>query len=492
FDVILSPGDVFIFRVADVDGDGYWEIDQSLDPNNFKYTGLYNSIAYTGITGCGPDTDKGIQNSDTGLPGVATDACIDQHDILIPDATAYSALTQDLIEHARGFGHIEIFAEGILEGMTHEKMDRLINPQFAGQRAHEGQREILNQLGTSLWSWVDAATNYNGMRTATDAGNILSGTAFITTNNGLGIAINAEAFMDFRTNKNQHRIDNYPGDPAVIIHDENPLGAVGGVSPLGDYLYGFMPTTIENRWDESASSANTTWGPTIADGDDYNMAGRTECTTLSPPSDDLDAWDTAWSGPGFSSANSICEINEAIRAGGQSYSNFYFANAAIEQDQTTYSKLSSYYFLVFPTKYLVGESTSYYAQLEFESYIDVMVASLLSKSKIINHEIWNHEEIAGIPIAICIESPCIREYPLFIVKHGVSIFNIDQIKSFNDNSSPFTKGRIVLSCNVDNCNIPITHRGLNTYPFLGYTVELDQNGYLENWRSMSRLPVDRE
>ncbi|MCP4699947.1 MAG: hypothetical protein GY862_24315, partial [Gammaproteobacteria bacterium] len=40
FDVILSPFDVFVFRLADLDGDGQWEIDQSIDPDNFAYTSL--------------------------------------------------------------------------------------------------------------------------------------------------------------------------------------------------------------------------------------------------------------------------------------------------------------------------------------------------------------------------------------------------------------------------------------------------------------------
>ncbi|MCP4695458.1 MAG: hypothetical protein GY862_01215, partial [Gammaproteobacteria bacterium] len=43
FDVILAPFDIFVFRLADLDGDGQWEIDQSIDPDNFAYTSLTGS-----------------------------------------------------------------------------------------------------------------------------------------------------------------------------------------------------------------------------------------------------------------------------------------------------------------------------------------------------------------------------------------------------------------------------------------------------------------
>jgi hypothetical protein len=75
FDVILSPGDVMVFRLADLDGDGQWEIDQSLDPLNFKYTGMY---AYNDM----PFTCK-----DSG--GSPIDGCMEMSTTLIPNRMAH-------------------------------------------------------------------------------------------------------------------------------------------------------------------------------------------------------------------------------------------------------------------------------------------------------------------------------------------------------------------------------------------------------------------
>jgi hypothetical protein len=482
FDVIFSPGDVLVFRVADVDGDGYWEIDQSLDPHNFAYAGIGGS--------CGPDTDKGPDNSDSQLPGSATEMCMNQSDLLIPNASGN--LDEGLLDHARNMGYLEVFAEGVFDGMTHEIMADLTNPENAGTLAAQGQREVGNQLGTSLWSWTDAENGFATSRRASDVGNWLSGTAFITVaGSGMGVAYNAEALQNFRTSHHQHRIDNYPHDSAVIIHDENSIGQVGGPSPFGDYLYGFGAD--EDRRDEESISFGNTWGPTIADGDDYNAPNDCSFSSLNP---DIDNWDNEWSDvnhPPF--ANSICEVNTAIHAGGQFYTSFYFAG-----EQYNNATLSSFYFAVFPTKLFVGENDALYGQTTRFGYLEKAVNKLLIEGKPTYNEIWDHEENPGenVPPSTpdCTVSPCIADAPppakRMTLAQCVSVYTIDFIKEFNDGSADFTKGKVIIGCDETfgsacvSTNNPFGSAALfPTWPFLGYTFEMDGSG-VGQWRNMQR------
>ncbi|MEN8216245.1 MAG: hypothetical protein ABFS56_07680 [Pseudomonadota bacterium] len=482
FDVIFSPGDVLVFRVADVDGDGYWEIDQSLDPHNFAYTGIGGS--------CGPDTDKGPDNSASELPGSATEMCMNQSDLLIPNAT--DNLDNGLLDHARNMGYLEVFAEGVFEGMTHEIMADLTNPENAGERAPQGQRQVGNKLGTSLWSWTDAGNGYAVSRRASDVGNWLSGSAFITVaGSGMGIAYNAEAFENFRTSHHQHRIDNYPHDSGVIIHDENSIGQPHGPSPFGDYLYGFKN---EDRDDEKRISFNNTWGPTIADGDDYNAPNGCSFSSTNP---DIDNWDNEWNDPNFPPfANSICEVETAIRAGGQFYTSFYFAG-----EQYNNATLSSFYFAVFPTKFFAGERDNLYGQSTRSGYLGKAVNQLLIEGKPTYNEIWDHEERPGRgsgqpdPTADCIISPCIAddEPPppkKMTLAQCVSVYTVDFIKEFNEKSASFTQGKVIIGCDETfgkacdpKNNLFGNAKRFPTWPFLGYTFEMDGYG-IGQWRNM--------
>jgi hypothetical protein len=188
FDVILSPHDVMEFRLADVDGDGFWEIDQSLDPKNFQYTGMLKECK--------------AENTNNTMPN-----CMDQFSMLIP--VANGKITQDLINYHRQWGYIEFIGEGVLNGMNHIVMEKLITS--AGSFAQDGQRRSGNKLGTHLWSWTDADKARGGNdKGATDVPNVLSGTAFVTVpGSSHGLSYNAEAFSNFRTATNPHRIDNY-------------------------------------------------------------------------------------------------------------------------------------------------------------------------------------------------------------------------------------------------------------------------------------------
>jgi len=199
FDVILSPGDVFVFRLADLDGDGLWEIDQSLDTRNFQYTGMIHSC--------------------TGVGGASIPLCLDASNLLEPTVTPQ--ITQALIDHQRNVGYVEFIGEATLNNMTDEIMNALIsgNPGVWAPYVTENG----NRRGTSAWKWSDAANarftvcaNPNTVHPCNqgllDVGNWLSGTTFVTVPGQThGLAYNAEAFTNFRTANAFHRIDNYVG-----------------------------------------------------------------------------------------------------------------------------------------------------------------------------------------------------------------------------------------------------------------------------------------
>jgi len=469
FDVILSPGDVFVFRLADIDGDGYWEIDESLDIKNFQYTGMNLD--------CSPEA---------GTAGVAKTNCLDQQTLLIPQPTnsdlndasgkwAGGNITPALIEHHRHIGYVEFIGEGILlptSQMT-SLMPKFIDPANAKKLATSGQRQTGNGLGTSLWSWVDGhnaypasdsgtpkkvASNFKtaneglnpyytdnptctnpssdtilsvnplvslsdscARRTARGVPNVLSGTAFISqVGHNHGVAYNAESIFDFRTNSSStddgergckgntvalgtdcgsrpvsHRVDNYPTDNAVILHHENPRAPA-----IYNYVYAYAPDTIESVF-EARISFNNTWGPTLADGNDYPLLQDSTPSNL-PRAGNPYRWltkslDDTWDSPSFPNLNtSIAEVEEAIRKGypssivpnGQSGSAGYASdNASSRQrftsfysDNATFDKscqgnqradgvpcsagsLSSWYFAFFPTKYFYGEHPDYWVAI---------------------------------------------------------------------------------------------------------------------------------
>ncbi len=523
FDVILSPGDVFVFRLADVDGDGYWEIDQKLDPKNFAYTGMQEN--------CGPDTDKGKLKSgaDKTLPGSAKNECMNQRDLLIPPEAGN--ITAGLIEHQRHVGYVEFIGEGIFlkngqERWTgdHAEFESLIKASNAGTLAASGQRKVGNKMGTHLWSWVDAenanrnsAASFNQVRTAKDLGNVLGGTAFLTVpGQSNGVAYNAEALVDFRTtstmNQNrvatqtnssgepaiQHRIDNYPIDWAVILHDENSIGSAGpgatAGSLKGDYVYGFMPERRdENRNDESRISFNNTWGPTLADGDDYDVSGLYSASAFTPGVDNFDRYWAA--GTGFVEANSIAEVEEAIRDGGQNFSSYYFAGDVFDKSGMSKNQLMSWFFAYFPTKFFYGESPTYWGTSKLlTGYIPAAVGVLLNTAKPVALEIWDNEENHGSgSTTTCVTSPCLPGVTASSsIREELALFNVDWIKSFYSNANNFVSGRVVVNVTdaANNARYPFGDAPLlhAVFPMLGYTFEAahPSMGHYGQWRSMIR------
>ena len=387
FDIILSPGDVFVFRLADLDGDGAWEIDQSIDPDNFTYTELLQA-------------NQILEGSYALEPsaGVVTDA---------------------ELAHQRMAGYVEVIGEAILVGLTKTRA----------------------MQGVSAWEWSDAANGFVNDRGLLDVGNILSGTGFISIpgNNNLGLAYNAEAIQNFRTTNGFHRLDTYAADTGVILHIDNSLATDGS------YVYRFNDSdNFEQR-----ISFNNTWGPTLADGDDFDGIIN-------------DALDLR-----YNRVNSVTEVEDAVEAAGQVFRSYYF-----DSDEITSS-----YFVHFPTKFYYGEDSLLYGQASLQSYIDRAVATLMGLGVTVGVEIWDiFERSGGINVESGNTSPASPGVvePL-VIGHELNLFGIDFLKAPFDsgNVDDYTSGRAVLDLRTA------------LFPGLAYTFEYGAIGIV-NWRSMQR------
>lgn len=513
FDVILSPHDVMVFRVADVDGDGYWEIDQTLDPKNFEYTGMLGNC----------------KNEQTGVV-LANYNCMDQSNWLIPPVGGN--VDQPLINYHRQWGHIEVIGEGILNGMTHPIMNNLIAPTNAGKLANQGQRRVDKQLGTHLWSWTNAGNvPGNADKGATDVPNVLSGTAFVTLPGAShGLSYNAEAFMDFRTAANLHRIDNYPPAPAVIIHDEDASpNRAAGASPAGDYVYGFPfdvnavagPNNLrDDRQDEARLSFSVTWGPSLADGDDYNPIPTMTGITRPVNGAGQDNWDQVLTPANLAKLNdhinSIAEVEEAIRLSGQRYTGFWLNGQPVgfNSDNTPVATtLFSYYYALFPTKYFYGENAAFVnPPTSFSTYLNSTVSTLVgpTMSKVMEANLWDIYETPICPTTsttTCVISPCkLKETedckPIVFPYEGQlkTIQGIEgEILNGLQRRSDFVPGKGKFSTwPLDNANNPgLLPAGahpstLKTWPLLMYTFELEaanpspDGAVVHHWKSMHR------
>jgi hypothetical protein len=176
------------------------------------------------------------------------------------------------------------------------------------------------------------------------------------------LSYNDEAFSNLLTATNPHRIDNYLPNQAVIIHDENASGNTAGTSPAGDYVYGFPfnaagGTGFDDRQDEARLRFDVTWGPTLADGDDYSPITPILSNITRPVNGaGQDDWDQtlthANATKGADHINSIAEVEEAIRLSGQRYTGFFLDNKPFDATctQPSCTTLMSLYYALFPTK----------------------------------------------------------------------------------------------------------------------------------------------
>lgn len=562
FDVILSPGDVFVFRVADIDGDGIWEIDQSLDIKNFQYTGL------GGIPGSKPDDpNTNFTCSPFFNDEIKITQCMDPSDKLIPKYAAgeVGALSQAVIDHQMNMGYVEFIGEAVLEGLDYNIMEILLGSNPGSWQRH--QTGMFSGRGTNAWMWSDAGNGFALDHGLSDVPNALSGTAFLTIPGvGHGLAYNAEALVNFRTDSGDstHRIENYPHswqcletdsndkctkwgvdiaeeDTSVILHHENAASAPDAASPAGDYVYGFAKNCDNagaERCDEARISFNNTWGPTLADGDDYDLSGLR--TMDDSGNDDLDSLNV---GPhGLSQdgeyPNSVAEVEEAIRlgiakhapaeAGPQVFTAYYmdgdlfdkscegngsqykrdFCPAPTPQSRakapsgaTTLTTLTSYYLAFFPTKFYYGEDAGFYAKSVFQDYLKQAVARLLGLPKPVYLEIWDIFEKTGKGnntgggidcISPATPEDCAIQGPGAIVfGYELNFLSINDLKKWIGGVTSieeFLSGRVVVEYPTS-VNNPMTVN-LNDYqrswPGLMYTFEWDGGATLAHWRPMHR------
>lgn len=572
-DIILSPGDVFVFRVADVDGDGMWEIDQSLDIKNFQYTGLGGTPEKGGMDSWFRCKRENVED-DEGIP-----QCIDPSDALIPTAdelargingipadvtptTAQRSDARAIIDYHRHMGYVEFIGEAVLDGMDHNIMQILLGPNPGAWKPY--QTTAFSQRGTSAWAWSDAANKFatdrrqivadpNKPKTGlSDVPNALSGTAFITIPGvGHGLAYNAEALVNFRTGETDHRVDNYRvkcdaagqkatctlldgmgtaatmANRAVILHNDDGAsnGAATPFKPFGDYVYRFG--TSEDRLDEARISFNNTWGPTLADGDDYDISGlRNSDTDLD---DDFDS--SAVSSHGLDYPNSIAEVEEAIRLGvskhppavpgpqvftayymdgdvfdksceGLDYGTQYYQSFCPKRESrakpaagaTTLTTLTSYYLAFFPTKFYYGESASFYSTATLRAYMVRAVTELLRLSKPVSLQVWDiFENTTGVAAATASGgiSPVVESTvagPTGVTfGHELTFLNIEDIKKFVGGGDNFLSGRVVVQFPINSAKTTNVADYQRSWPGLMYTFEWDGGANLAHWRPMHRM-----
>ena len=587
FDVILSPGDVFVFRIADIDGDGQWEVDESLDIKNFQYTGLAEV------------PDQGDLNLSTStcrseMDGSTMKQCMDPSFDLIP-STADGIIRDDLIEQQKHVGYVEFIGEAVLDDMNHDIMAILLSGVPGDWEPY--QTDVFSRRGTSAWKWGNAANQFaryvparnngvwSGDRGLSDVPNVLAGVGFVSmVGMGSGLAYNAETFVNFRTGMYDHRVDNYriakdgfnldvirdadgdvvPGNDvlfggstagtfthteaseqnrAVIVHDENGAGAGVGISPYGDYVYRFQEeTNALGSGYEGRISFDNTWGPTLADGDDYNMTrfagplgnvygvkaldssdGRVKDVNLrwtagtgfdkfgsnqssDPTANERDDFDIQLQEVGnFRAINSIAEVEEAIRVGGQFFTGFYFDGAAPGANHQGGTSLRTWFLAWYPTKFFYGERPDYYSQTTLDDYIVEAVRHLLMMGKIYSPQVWDINENTGggttttTTIGQCVSPAvgpeCITQTITvggigeLIVSEELSVFDIKYIKdAFAPQVANFINGRIGLYP-LDNDPVSDAWREARyrySWPGLLYSFEWGDDGSLAHWRALHR------
>jgi len=552
FDIILSPGDVFVFRIADIDGDGLWEIDQSLDPQNFRYTGLHPALDQA--------HSKSISICNMGGTG-QTEACMDSSTRLMPSQSD-AIITEEVLAHQRELGYIEFIGESVLDGMDHNMMNILLSGVPEDWAPY--QTDVFYKRGTSSWKWSNAANHFaiidppqnNGVwvgdRGLSDVPNALSGVGFVSlTGTSSALSFNADAILNFRTGDNDHRIDNYrldingnplphwePKDRAVIVHHENGAAGGDGISPFGDYVYRFPLEQPESSVYEGRISFNNTWGPTLADGDDYDMSrtfangtnayGRpvnlrwTQGTLDNPTAmgnqadNQIDDWDIDLAAIGDPRPiNSIAEIEEAIREGGQVFSAFYFDGSGPGANHNFSSALKSWFIAYYPTKFFYGEKADFYAQTTLNNYI-IQAARfmILRMGKTYNLQVWDiNESTGGVDIQAPAQKECVSPATLeecfggtnnanndgnnngfgdgtLTLGHCCNIFDITRVKNaFSENVTGFTVGRAVFEPEM---NDPIVEAATKfdrldwkSFPGLFYEFEWGTGGICM-WRPLHR------
>lgn len=506
-DIILSPGDVFTFRVTDLDGDGVGELDQTTDPGNFVYTGL--------------TTDEGyMEFKDSLFPNLVTG------DVAL-DPSLYDNITDTATADQMAFGYIEFIGEAVLVGCD-------VPPTEGCDLDNDGNNQ--NDWPLTAWDW-DAADpdNDNVQDDLTGVGNWLSGQWWISLPGGTtsGMSGAALMFRDFRTDDVgtvaapvMRRIENYP-NPEVILHVDDPT--------VNDdaYVYRFPDS---DRYEQYVSF-NNTWGPTLADGDDYNLgAGSVLTYTVldaagTAPTGNSgnvkqtmptvgnvavqnaylaggagggqDYWDDALTGITiYNPVNSVAEVDLALNKNAQQFSSHFFDGGSNNSSGTP--PLMTFYFAHFPTKFYRAEFVSktvppslgsVLANLrDLQHLINTAVDTLLSSDldKTYDVEVWNTDEtfvctqsaISSTSPAVVLEKTC--QYTFDYELDLVAISDLKATQSQTTRS--FTEGQLLLfplESDLNSGDVSVFRR---SYPGLLYAfdIELSSGIDLSHWLPMFR------
>jgi hypothetical protein len=250
---------------------------------------------------------------------------------------------------------------------------------------------------------------------------------------------------------------------AVIVHNENGIVA----NSAGDYVY-WWESGPETRCDEQSIAFNNTWGPTLADGDDYEMSSSfinlaspfpqfnelpptsqtitnnkwdqlgilnangnpwnlrgTGCpfqfspTAISP----IDDFDCNWSFVrGHSPVNSIAEVDEALRDAGQTFTAYYMQSDYFDKSGeglqrndgiASTASLTTQFVSFFPTKFFHFElakagctapASPGHAYTVFDNLIADRAIAMTSYPKLATVQVWDTEEN---PIGVPTNNQCI-------------------------------------------------------------------------------------
>ncbi|MCP4696432.1 MAG: hypothetical protein GY862_06250 [Gammaproteobacteria bacterium] len=475
FDVILGPFDVFVFRLADLDGDGQWEIDQSLDPKNFAYTSL--------TQGC--------------YGAVSIDNCMASN----AREPAEGSIPQAHLDYNRNFGYVEFIGEALFDGMSPAHIDALSgNRSLASVGLTPAHRtQTGTGFGTNTWRWstagsVDNVSPYPDDQGLSDFPNVVSGTAFIIIpGQSMGLVYNAEALVDFRTasGPGTHRIDNYirgihqiadhphpatvsgastPAlDAAVILHHED------ATVPDAQYVYRFNDAAGDSGGVyEHGISFLDSRGPTLADGDDYDLTWE----------EAAGEYDILYNVP-----NSIAEVEKAISAQGRKFNSFYFDGYAFDKAESRSNDgrlpdaatIKTWFLALLPTKHHYEAYLPCPEAFDAEKYADCKVNSLVNTGKPVAVEVCNTNSDCGRvergplycgppmgPIALALDQE-------------LSLFDIAFLKRERPGANEYRSGMVTFTP----FSFDISKRN-RLIPALYYTFEVTSDGKLGHWRSMQR------
>ncbi|MBF0209550.1 MAG: hypothetical protein HQK68_01565 [Desulfamplus sp.] len=362
FPLILSPGDMAVFEVTRIgEADGLWRINYSMDPHNFQYVRI-NSSPVRSLA------DIGTMKNDYALLASA-------------DILADSART----EANKRYGYIEVFGEAIFDqGLSKTAL-------------------LAANGSTNTVQYIKAGN------TLSDVPNVLSGKLYVMESQyGTGMAYNAIAFDDFRTDGAVHRVDNYLPDTGVIVSSENSTLNDQTDAAGDNYTYMFSDDLKRNTAGgkyEALVSANNTWGPTFADGDDYLN----------------DALDVT-----FGISSSVREFEEAIRH--ISVRGHYFNATGFQTNLI----------LTLPTKHHVIVDPALLAGItDFEKYKIAYYKAMKTLAPAYTAELWDTDENLVMPSSAFDVSPYVP---------GVLVPNVlpNELNVLTP-SYPYTAGRFVIS-----------------------------------------------